>query len=105
MTPRQLAVLASADYVERIYQEYLRDPASVDAEWARYFSDLGSEAGVPAAGPVPAAPDDGAGTRVLGIFGLINTYRENGHLIANLDPLGHNKAHHPLLELSEINIE
>ena len=36
---------------------------------------------------------------------LIHSYREMGHLIANLDPLGHNIAHHPLLELAEFNIE
>src|SRR6516164_4055910 len=28
-----------------------------------------------------------------------------GHLVAELDPLGHNMTHHPLLELSEFNID
>jgi 2-oxoglutarate dehydrogenase E1 component len=37
----------------------------------------------------------------LGVFDLIHSYRELGHLIANLDPLGDNATNHPLLELDE----
>ena len=39
------------------------------------------------------------------IADLVHSYRELGHLIANLDPLGHNMSHHPLLELSEFNVD
>ena len=35
---------------------------------------------------------------------LVHSYRELGHLVANLDPLGHNRATHPLLELSEFSL-
>ena len=39
------------------------------------------------------------------IADLVHSYREMGHLVANLDPLGHNMTHHPLLELSEFHID
>ena len=32
------------------------------------------------------------------IADLVHSYREMGHLVADLDPLGHNMSHHPLLE-------
>src|SRR5215208_4717161 len=35
---------------------------------------------------------------------LIHAYRELGHFIANLDPLGHNRPNHPLLELDEFDM-
>lgn len=37
----------------------------------------------------------------IGVFDLIHSYRELGHLIANLNPLGGNPTSHPLLELEE----
>ncbi len=56
----------------------------------------------PATAPAPtaavtAAPD-------LQISDLIHNYREHGHLIANLDPLGHNMTHHAFLDLSEFGL-
>ncbi len=39
--------LASANgaFVEELYQRYLADPSSVDAEWARFFTDMADDAG------------------------------------------------------------
>ena len=99
MTPRQLEALASADYVDELYQRWSRDPDSVDPEWASYFSGVASDG---AGSPTARVYDESSGeARVLGIFGLVNSYRENGHLIAALDPLGHNPTSHPLLDLGE----
>jgi 2-oxoglutarate dehydrogenase E1 component len=40
----------------------------------------------------------------LGIVDLVHAYREAGHLIADLDPLGDNQTSHPLLELSQFGL-
>ncbi len=96
---------ANADYVDGLYQEYLRDPESVDPQWALFFA--GFEAG---RGSAPSG--NGAGTSAelgahpaaehnIGVFDLIHSYRELGHLIATLDPLGNNLTSHPLLEPDE----
>ena len=90
---------ANADYVDGLYQQYLRDPASVGPHWALFFAGFeaagGNGAHAAAVRPEPTLE------RNIGIFDLIHSYRELGHLIANLDPLGHNQTSHPLLEPSE----
>src|SRR6185436_20564221 len=61
-----------------------------------------------AAGPAlspEAAELQKAPGKFMQIGDLVHSYREMGHLVANLDPLGHNMEHHPLLELSEFNID
>jgi 2-oxoglutarate dehydrogenase E1 component len=43
-------------------------------------------------------------SEVLGIFDLVHSYRELGHLVAHLNPLEDRPADHPLLEPSEFGI-
>ena len=95
----------NAEYVDSLYQEYLRDPQSVDPQWALFFAGFeagrgalpsGNGAAAPAALVAPPAVE-----RNIGVFDLIHSYRELGHLIASLDPLGHSDTSHPLLEPSE----
>jgi 2-oxoglutarate dehydrogenase E1 component len=92
---------ANPDYVEDLYRRYLENPDSVDAQWALFFAgfDLARTNGTKPAGSVApvTAPEPG-----LGVFDLIHSYRELGHVIANLDPLGHSPRQHPLLEPSEL---
>src|SRR5258706_703608 len=42
--------------------------------------------------------------RAGAVNNLVHAYRELGHFIASLDPLGHNRPNHPLLELSEFGM-
>jgi 2-oxoglutarate dehydrogenase E1 component len=90
---------ANADYVDGLYRQYLRDPSSVDERWALFFAgfDAASGNGTRAA-RVQAKPET-----TPGVYDLIHSYRELGHLIADLDPLGHNLTSHPLLEPSEFD--
>ncbi len=104
----------SPEQLDELYQRYCTDPTSVDERWRIFFAgfELGAHA-APAAGPTsagaPPAPspsaspsDDGHMPQpALGVFDLIHSYRELGHLIANLDPLGANETTHPLLELDQ----
>ena len=110
----------NADFIEQQYEAYKRDRNSVDPQWAYFF------AGFDLAGANPAvaakAADNGAAVtpqlvapeaaelqkspgKFMQIGDLVHSYREMGHLVAELDPLGHNMTHHPLLELSEFNID
>jgi 2-oxoglutarate dehydrogenase E1 component len=88
---------ANPDYIEDLFRQYTRDPRSVGADWAHFFAgfELGSNGrGAPSAAP-EAAP-------VYGVLDLIHTYREVGHLIADLNPLGGNLTEHPLLATAEL---
>ncbi|HEY7116315.1 MAG TPA: 2-oxoglutarate dehydrogenase E1 component, partial [Tepidisphaeraceae bacterium] len=88
---------ANAEYIDQLYQKYQQDPRSVETHWRAFFA--GFEAGggrqiVSEAGP--AAPS--------GYEDLVHAYRELGHFVAKLDPLGHNRPDHPLLQLSEFGL-
>jgi len=105
---------ANAPFLAELYARFIRDPASVDAEWATFFKDFGVEL-------VPCGPSwEQSPTRVIGApdpeavkppkpaaktglsteevtqaaresiraLMLIRSFRVRGHLQADLDPLG-----------------
>jgi len=98
---------AGGDYLERLYEQYRCDPASLPSGWAEYFSGL-SEAEEGAAsdhleiqarmapvvqrtgGPVGQALEHRAQDDIeypSRAFYLIHGFRVHGHLHADLDPL------------------
>ena len=87
---------ANPGYVAEQFERYRRDPKSVDPEWRLVFAgyEFAAESG--------AATDDAE--RAVGVLDLVHSYRELGHLVADLDPLGHNQKSHPLLELEEFGL-
>ena len=89
MLPFDEIARANPEYVDALYREYLRDPSAVDERWALVFAgfDLALRDGVRPGGSIDE---------------LVHTYRELGHLVADLDPLGGSPREHPLLRLSEL---
>ena len=92
---------SNAPFIEGLYERYLADPASVDAEWRGYFDELrGGAADVPHAPVVDAfvqlaqrprgaaAPADmhAVAKQVL-VLRLISKFRTLGFFAARLDPL------------------
>ena len=127
MNKPDFANISNADFVDDLYRKYLADPASVGDDWRIFFAGFDLAAGMPKAKPstngaapaariVPAAPVDSvdearhalrrgpAAPPTVGVFDLIHSYRELGHLIADLDPLGDNQTSHPLLDLSQFGL-
>ncbi len=105
---------ANSEYLERLYQRFQADPRSVDEKWRAFFAGFEAgglrQAGEGAPGFAPThrpgcAPRAGrASDHLIAVYDLVHTYRELGHVIANLDPLGHNRTSHPLLDLSNFNM-
>ncbi|MGA2441140.1 MAG: 2-oxoglutarate dehydrogenase E1 component, partial [Tepidisphaeraceae bacterium] len=98
----------NADYIDRLYQQYQADPSSVDAYWQAFFAGFGA-AGGRAAALSGAFDADGQLTPSQARAGvetknLVHSYRELGHFIANLDPLGHNRPSHALLDFSQFGL-
>ncbi|HXH12956.1 MAG TPA: 2-oxoglutarate dehydrogenase E1 component [Alphaproteobacteria bacterium] len=93
----------NADYLEDLYERYQRDPRSLDAQWRAFFA--GFELGYGPAAPALRATDGGGGVPPeefgKGAYALVNAYRALGHYVAKLDPLGHSRDSHPLLEIEE----
>jgi 2-oxoglutarate dehydrogenase E1 component len=91
----------NADFLDALYEQYLRDPGSVAEGWRRYFAQLapgGTErahgsvreaitqralAGRSAAGGAAPAAD----ARQAAVSRLIQVWTNRGHLVANIDPL------------------
>src|SRR5688500_3591972 len=82
----------NAAYLESLYEDYLNDPESVDAKWRVYFENL---KGTPAEAQhsavksalIEMAKHPQALTATAGISAE-DRYRQYGHLLAEVDPLG-----------------
>src|SRR5436190_10726716 len=98
-TDMSLPTVANLDFVEALYAEYSRNPASVPAEWQAYFATLGN--GEPSSGFKLAptfrprsifnpsgAPAAGSGSEEEMMLlqhrvdRLVRAYRERGHIQA-----------------------
>ena len=95
----------NADYLDSLYEQYLRNPGSVEPHWREYFERL-----APAVGSEPShsairsaiaerarqAPvalvaaegQDGNNAKQGAVSRLIQIWVNRGHLVARLDPLG-----------------
>jgi len=97
----------NAEFLDALYEQYLRDPHSVAAHWRDYFAQLGAAAGERAHGPLRsqlvrrAAAGERAGSggaadaRQAAVSRLIQVWINRGHLLANIDPLGLMRRPHP----------
>ncbi len=90
---------ANAEYIEQLYQQYQQNPEAVDERWAVFFA--GFEAGNSGGSVLEKLLSSKSGSPAEGVNHLVHSYRELGHRIANLNPLGGNREDHPLLALSE----
>ncbi len=113
-------------FVEDLYEAYLDDPQSVDANWRSYFegyhngAQSGAQNGGAKLGPsfkpkslfgatnghAPVAEDTSQGDAALQqIVGrLVRNYRVRGHIMADVDPLGMPKEQPPELEPAYYNL-
>jgi 2-oxoglutarate dehydrogenase E1 component len=91
--PLDFVLRANAEYIDQQHARWLAEPGSVPEEWALFFAgvDLGSRRETGA--PPPLARSE------AGVRSVVHAYREFGHLVARLDPLGGGETHHPFLEL------
>ena len=103
----------SLDYIDDLYVQYVRDPASVSENWRKYFeqflvgSGSGSKGKPSSAGSGNAEAQDSADNSAAQalwlariqdrVNNLVREYRVRGHLVANLDPLGFERPDSPEL--------
>ena len=84
---------ADVGYLDELYQNYKKDPSSVDASWQKFFEgydfsqqrygDNGSSAVVP----------DGLTIKETQVRTLIHTYRSRAHLKSNTNPVRPRRDH------------
>ncbi len=102
--PQSLLSGDNAAFLDEQYASWLRDPASVEADLAAVFAELGvpdrSGGALPGEGPrrrpssifageraAPLGADPQAARRQARVVQLINAFRVRGHLDAAIDPL------------------
>ncbi len=94
-------------YIEGLYNDFVKDPNSVDVDMRKFFEGFDFAVSHGSATAV-AAPTNGAaasqlGTGMLdkefGVYQLIQAYRKKGHLVAKTNPIRERKNRHANLEL------
>ena len=114
-------LLFAPGFVDDVYRRFAADPGSVPPDLAALFSQMtsprassGARAGEPRPAEPPrfltergALPEGVARAEVaagIQIYDLIHTYRQFGHMAADLDPLGASSRSHPSLDLSQFDL-
>ena len=96
----------SPEFLQNLYEQWKQNPEAIDPQWQWFFRGFDLASDTPPARVSMAvtthAPEEGEPD--LQISDLVHSYRELGHLIADLDPLGHNATEHPLLSLDEFHL-
>jgi 2-oxoglutarate dehydrogenase E1 component len=92
---------ANAAYIDQMYARWRQDPGSVPSDWAAFFAGFEFAGGTQ---PAPAGTAPPSGQPSGGVYGLVHAYREFGHLLADLDPLGEPPMSHAFLELATLGL-
>jgi 2-oxoglutarate dehydrogenase E1 component len=98
----------NADYLEALYESYLKNPDKVDQKWKDYFVNLANGSQAPAISHedireqfriaaktthqkentgTTVSVDSQQLTKMLGVTQLVEAYRQHGHRLATTDPL------------------
>ncbi|MGE8721908.1 2-oxoglutarate dehydrogenase E1 component [Leptospira terpstrae] len=113
MTTDQMMSLYGDNVVllEEYYKQFKEDPSSLTKDWIDFFQELERSSisnngsggnGFNGNGYVNYASTEHRKDSLLsdfGIINLLNAYRRQGHLAANLDPLGINKPNREFIDL------
>lgn len=87
--------------IDDLYQQYLKNPAAVDATWKDFFkgfefaqASYGSDSG--------AVPENVS--KEFKVIGLINGYRQRGHLFTKTNPVRQRRKYEPTLDLENFGL-
>ncbi|OQP40726.1 2-oxoglutarate dehydrogenase E1 component [Niastella yeongjuensis] len=98
----------NAAYVSALYDDYQKDPASVDFVWQKFFEgfDLGKSS-INENNPAPPSHTVEVATvleKEINVLNLINGYRTRGHLFTKTNPVMERRKHSPALELENFGL-
>ncbi|MFW0078763.1 MAG: 2-oxoglutarate dehydrogenase E1 component [Coxiella endosymbiont of Haemaphysalis qinghaiensis] len=106
----------NAGYIEALYENFLKDPNSINKEWRHYFQSLSQDAAVSDISDasfqkefcefltrkahIASASSQTLVSKQAAVDLLIEAYRRFGHLNAKINPLGDDRPADPRLELN-----
>lgn len=95
----------NAVVLEELYSSFKTDPNSVSKDWNEFFREMDSANGNLLSNGHTNVDYNSTEHKLdssladFGIINLLNAYRRQGHLAANLDPLGINKPNREFIDL------
>ena len=98
-------------FIEGLYQDFLKDPESIDPDFRRFFEGFdfaqsfggNGAAGVAAGTAVPGTAVTNL-DKEFAVYQLIQAYRKKGHLVANTNPIRVRKDRGANLELKYFHL-
>ncbi len=96
-------------YIESLYNDFVKDPASVDTDMRKFFEGFDFAVSHHAAAPnghtvSAAAPAPGALDKEFAVYRLARAYRKKGHLVAKTNPIRERKDRGANLELGKFGL-
>ncbi|HAZ92979.1 MAG TPA: 2-oxoglutarate dehydrogenase E1 component, partial [Chitinophagaceae bacterium] len=93
-------------YIENLYNDFVKDPNSVDTDMRKFFEGFDFAVSSNIAAPAkngslitPAAVSTSNLDKEFSVYRLISAYRKKGHLIADTNPIRERKDRHANLSL------
>ncbi len=102
-------LLLDPTFLDQLYREYQRDQSAVDPKFAELFAELDRDdrSKAPPLAKHPKAikhlPEESIAPGIQ-IYSIVQTFREFGHLVADIDPLGQGQRTHPFLDISQFGL-
>ena len=99
---------AHPGYIEGLYNDFVKDPNSVEAEMRKFFE--GFDFAVTTHAVSAAANGDAVSapltnlTKEFAVYQLIQAYRKKGHLVAKTNPIRERKERHANLSLDNFGL-
>ena len=100
-------------WLDDLYQQYLKDPASVETGWARFFEGFEFAKALHGGDAAPALVAEASAKATGGnerfekefrVVELINAYRQRGHLFTKTNPVRDRRKYTPTLDLGNFGL-
>ncbi len=97
---------AHPQYIESLYEAYLRDPDSVDQGWRLFFKgfEFGQQGNGQAKGIAPAKGPQPEAIKEFGVMSIIHGFRQRGHLLSTTNPIRPRRDRRPHLDLADYHL-
>jgi 2-oxoglutarate dehydrogenase E1 component len=94
---------ATPDYIENVYNDFIKDPESIDSEMRKFFE--GFDFAMANQQPASISPSSKSVVssnqldKEFAVYKLIQAYRNKGHLVARTNPIRERRDRNANLEL------
>lgn len=103
----QFITSSHPSFIENLYHDFIKDPASVDPDMKKFFEGFDfavSYGGATKQNGVPVQINTDNLVKEFAVYKLILDYRKKGHLIAKTNPIRERKDRHARLELANYGL-